>query len=172
MCMALYTQSCSMLSTSHSYICLAIASALHTGIFDRNTGNWTSEEQVDARAIADVLFIMDAYITTALGLPRMLRDTETSSLSPELSMPKDTRASMYGTCCAVNLASILAEMVESHYPPLRLRPIKNNAYGVKRTDIEESERKLSRWFSQLNQHSDAFTKRKGLQGDNSMRCAT
>ena len=155
-CMAYYTQSCSMTTTCHSYVCIAVATALHIGIFDKSAEQKPNEAVDNSSAVAAVLFIMDTCITTALGLPRLLRDVEIDLIVPESSMSLDLRSPLVGTACAVHLARLLAQIVESNYPSLRVRPQTDKTYVVKCSDIEESERQLSLWFTQMKHHSVTF----------------
>ena len=61
----------------YSYICMAVAAALQMGLFsEASSKDLTEPEALHRRRIYSVLNIMDTYVTTALGLPRTLRDSE------------------------------------------------------------------------------------------------
>ncbi len=160
-CMAIYAQSCSMMSTSHSYICMAIAAALHLGIFDEDADDQQTKgggHDSHRSAVAAVLFTLDTYITTALGLPRMLRDVRLACFLPESPHSNDPRDPLYGTFCGAHLANILSEIFESVYPAPRRNSSLNGVYGIKKQDVERVQKQLTWWFRQLDDTASSPSK--------------
>ena len=120
LCMILYTQVSSMMSTCYSYICIAVAASLQMGLFTEDASKDLSEtERLYRRRIFCVLNIMDTYVTTALGLPRTLRDVKSDHLTPCTKRPNSGMDPMAGTYAHAELIQILASVVESNHPVTR-----------------------------------------------------
>lgn len=129
---------------------MAVASALQMGLFTEAASKDLPEvEQLHRRRIYSVLNIMDTYVTTALGLPRTLRDVETDLIWPLPSQPESTRDSMAGTYAHAKLIQILALAVEANHPVTRPISEKNGFYGVEYSKITATEEQLEAWFASL-----------------------
>lgn len=159
LCMILYTQVSSMMSTCYSYICMAVAAALQMGLFTEDASKDLPEsEKLYRRRIFAVLNIMDTYVTTALGLPRTLRDVESDHLMPSRFRPASLNDPMAGTFAHAELIQILASAVESNHPVTRKISQKNGFYGVEYSKITATEEQLEAWFETLPQNpADAST---------------
>lgn len=150
LCMILYTQASSMMSTCYSYICMAVASSLQMGLFTETASkDLPVEERSARRKIAAVLYMMDAYVTTALGLPRTLRDLEPVRALPTMVEPESVHDPMFNTHAHSRLIQILAVTVESNHPVTRPIAQKDGFYGVEYSKITTTEDQLEQWFEQL-----------------------
>lgn len=150
LCMIIYTQGASMMSTCYSYICMAVAASLQKGLFTEALCSVPDKEKAPARAISMVLFIMDAYVTTALGLPRTLRDIDIHCLKPVQALPENAHHLMSGTYAHAQLAQILASTVENNHPVTKPIPHRNSFYGVAYAKIVSAENQLTDWFERLS----------------------
>ncbi|KAI7228304.1 hypothetical protein KC330_g7982 [Hortaea werneckii] len=150
LCMILYTQASSMMSTCYSYICMAVAASLQMGLFTESASKDLPESEKHVRRrIAAVLYMMDTYVTTALGLPRTLRDMEPDRALPTLTPPTSIHDPMFGTYAHSRLIQILAVTVESNHPVTKPIGQKNGFYGVEYSKIVATEEQLERWYNQL-----------------------
>jgi hypothetical protein len=180
MCMALYTQGCSMMSTCHSYICMAIAAALHMGIFaediDRSEpddhSSETDDHMANRDAVAAVLFVLDAYITTTLGLPRMLRDTSLMSWFQESTVANDPQHTKYSTFRGAQLACILADILGTVYPEPIRKFSAHKTLSIKRTGVEKIERQLKWWYDQLDSATSTLYQHSNSRNDSFLRQAS
>jgi hypothetical protein len=138
--MILYTNAASMLSTSYSYICTAVAAALQMGLFSEAAEKDVPDDQKPRRrAIFSVLSMCDTYITTSLGLPRTLRDIHPERSLPCDAQPSDIHDPMYSTYIHAQLIQILAETVETNHPFTRPISSKNGTYGVEYSKVIATE---------------------------------
>ena len=152
LCMILYTQVSSMMSTCYSYICMAVAAALQMGLFTEIASMELSQgERETRRRVYSVLNMMDTYVTTALGLPRTLRDVKSDHVLPSAVRPHDATDPMAGTYAHAELIQILATAVESNHPVTRPISQKNGFYGVEYSKITATEEQLEAWFATLPQ---------------------
>lgn len=150
LCMILYTQASSMMSTCYSYICMAVAASLQMGLFTESASKDLPDAEKDVRRrIAAVLYMMDTYVTTALGLPRTLRDMEPDRALPTLMPPASIHDPMFGTYAHSRLIQILSVTVESNHPVTKPIGQKNGFYGVEYSKIVATEEQLEQWFNQL-----------------------
>ena len=165
LCMILYTQVSSMMSTCYSYICMAVAASLQMGLFTEDASKDLPEpERLYRRRIFSVLNIMDTYVTTALGLPRTLRDVKSDHLMPKPGRPESVTDPMAGTYAHAELIQILASAVESNHPVTRPISQKNGFYGVEYSKITGTEEQLEAWFETLPQtQADASTPEGAMQ---------
>ncbi|KAK0925842.1 Gypsy retrotransposon integrase-like protein 1 [Friedmanniomyces endolithicus] len=97
LCLILYTNGASMLSTCYSYICMAVAASLQMGLFTELSRQDLAEEKSTRRMMFSVLSICDTFVTLALGLPRTLRDIDPQRSLPIADKPTDIRSPLYGT---------------------------------------------------------------------------
>lgn len=153
--LVLYTQSCNMLSMSYSYICMAVAAALQMNLFEQSHHRDESEEEAARqKAVASVLFILDTYVTTLLGLPRTLRDIDLDSVAPQAALHDGPQGLDFETRAHAGLARILARIVDSHHPAGKSIPHSNGVYTIAYAKIIETENTLGVWFEQLNKSVD------------------
>lgn len=129
LCMILYTQGASMMSTCYSFISMAVAASLQMGLFTVASCSLSDEEKAIGHTISVVLFIMDTYVSTALGLPRALRDIEMNRVAPGLETLQHIHHEFLATCAHARLARILATIVEANHPATRQIPHRNGLYG-------------------------------------------
>ena len=149
LCMILYSQVSSMMSTCYSYICMAVAASLQMGLFTAVASKDLPEsERLYRRRIFSVLNMMDTYVTTTLGLPRTLRDIKSDHLMPSSSVP-DPSDPMAGTYAHAKLIQILGSAVESNHPVTRPISQKNGFYGVEYSKIIATEEQLEEWFASM-----------------------
>lgn len=140
-----------MLSTCYSYVCITVAASLQMGLFADTIHTLPEDEKAHAAVISSVLFVMDVYATTALGLPRTLRDIEIHRVVPGLEMARDPHDPMFGTYKHARLIEILAKTAESNHPVTRRIPmLRNGFYGVEYNKIVCRENELTEWFDELN----------------------
>jgi hypothetical protein len=167
LCMILFTQTSSMMSTCYSYICMAVAASLQMGLFTEVASQELPEpERLCRRRIFSVLNMMDTYVTTALGLPRTLRDVKSDHLMPSATIPQSMSDPMAGTYAHAKLIQILASAVESNHPVTRPISQKNGFYGVEYSKITATEEQLEAWFNGLapqNPAADATTAEGAMQ---------
>jgi hypothetical protein len=156
--MALYTQGCSMMSTCHSYICMAIAAALHMGIF---------AEDIDRSETDDHMANGDCV--AALGLPRMLRDTSLTSWFQESTVASDPRHTKYSTFRGAQLACILADILGTVYPEPIRKSSAHKTLSIKRTGVEKIERQLRWWYDQLDSATSTLHPHANSQDDSFLR---
>ena len=156
-----------MMSTCYSYICMAVASSLQMGLFTEAASKDLPEsEKLCRRRIFSVLNIMDTYVTTALGLPRTLRDVKSDHLMPSPTRPESVDDPMAGTYAHAELIIILARAVEKNHPVTRTISQKNGFYGVEYGNIVTIEERLEAWFENIPHNpADAAT----LPGSMQMR---
>ncbi len=156
LCMILYTQVSSMMSTCYSYICMAVAASLQMGLFTEVASKELPEsERLYRRQLFSVLNMMDTYVTTTLGLPRTLRDVKSDHLMPSPTKPQSMKDPMTGTYVHAELIQILASAVESNHPVTRPISQKNGFYGVEYSKIVTIEDQLEAWFNGLQDPADA-----------------
>lgn len=156
LCMILYTQVSSMMSTCYSYICMAVAASLQMGLFTEVASKELLEsERLYRRRLFSVLNMTDTYVTTTLGLPRTLRDVKSDHLMPSPTKPLSMNDPMAGTYVHAQLIQILASAVESNHPVTRPISQKNGFYGVEYSKIVTVEEQLEAWFNGLQNPADA-----------------
>ena len=147
-----------MMSTCYSYICMAVAASLQMGLFTEVASKEFPEaEKLYRRRLFSVLNMMDTYVTTALGLPRTLRDVKSDHLMPSPAEPQSMSDPMAGTYAHAQLIQILARAVESNHPVTRPISQKNGFYGVEYSKITATEDQLAAWFNGLQHPADAAT---------------
>ncbi|KAK5114900.1 hypothetical protein LTR62_002059 [Meristemomyces frigidus] len=140
LCMITYTNGASMMSTCYSYICMAVAAALQMGIYsDLVNRDMPDAERQQRQTIFTVLSMFDTYVTTALGLPRTLRDIDPGRalLTAPRSIGYDDP--MYGTYMHAQLIQILATTVETNHPFTRPIETRDGTYGVEYSKIVATE---------------------------------
>lgn len=144
---------------------MAVAAALQMGLFTEDASTDLPEsEKLCRRRIFAVLNIMDTYVTTALGLPRTLRDVESDHLMPSRFRPESLNDPMAGTFAHAELIQILASAVESNHPVTRKISQKNGFYGVEYSKITATEEQLEAWFETLPANpTDASTPEGAMQ---------
>lgn len=131
---------------------MAVAASLQMGLFtDLSRSELSDRDKGERWTIFSVLYIADTYVTTALGLPRTLRDMEPESGLPGPFRPTDVRDPLYGTYAHAQLIQILAETVESNHPVTRPIEQKNGFYGVDYSKITSTENRLEAWHAELLQ---------------------
>ena len=131
---------------------MAVAAALQMGLFTEAASKDLSDsEKLHRRRIFAVLNIMDTYVTTALGLPRTLRDVESDLIWPLPTQPDSIRVPMAGTYAHAKLIQILAVAVEANHPVTRPISEKNGFYGVEHHKITATEEQLKEWFANFLQ---------------------
>ena len=165
LCMILYTQVSSMMSTCYSYIGMAVAASLQMGLFTEIASKDMPEsERLYRRRVFSVLNIMDTYVTTALGLPRTLRDVKSDHLMPSPAEPESIVDPMAGTYVHAKLIQILASAVESNHPVTQPIGQRHGFYAVEYSKIVVTEEQLETWFSSLPQNPfDASTTEASMQ---------
>ena len=150
LCIILYAQASSMMSTCYSYVCMAVAASLQIGLFtDTATHDMSSSDKICGRRIFCALNIMDTYVTIALGLPKTLRDVDSDRTLPTPAKPLTATDSLAGTYAHAQLIQILAAAVDSIHPVTRPITQKNGFYGVDYHKIAVIEKQLEAWFAQL-----------------------
>lgn len=118
------------------------------GLFTHKNSTYRTNEQPPGKPVAVVLFIMDSYVTMALGLPRTLRDVDPTYIMPEPA-PNDMRTPSNVTQMHARLARILGEMIESSHPPLKHKHQSRGFYAVESSMVDRAEGELDKWFAQL-----------------------
>lgn len=158
LCLIIYLQASSMLSTCYSYICAGVASSLRMGLHcPAVIEELPTEQRQVRRCIFSVLNIMDTYVTTALGLPRTLRDIDSESVVPiaqsppadTSSLPNDPDASLAATNAHAKLIHIMGRAVDSNHPVTRPVCQKNGFYGVEYRRVAAVEDELGAWYRNL-----------------------
>lgn len=138
------------MSTSYSYICIAVSTSLQMGLFEDDSPHGISEsEKLCRRQIFAVLNIMDTYVTVALGLPKTLRNVVSNQVLPAPTKPLTITEPLAGTYAHAQLILILAAAVELIHPPTRPISEKNGFYAVEYCKITAIEQQLEAWFAQL-----------------------
>ncbi|KAK4989692.1 Gypsy retrotransposon integrase-like protein 1 [Elasticomyces elasticus] len=160
LCMVVYLQSTSMMSTCYSYICAAVAASLRMGLHLSYASQHLSvEERTAQRRLFAVLNMMDTYVTTALGLPKTLRDIDSDHL---LLFPANESAGQSArvvlddptsldaaTHAHAKLILILSRAVENNYPVTRPPFTTNGFYSVQYQRIAQIEADLEQWLNNL-----------------------
>lgn len=129
---------------------MAAAAALQMGLLSGSMHCLSPEDKACARSITTVLFITDAYITTALGLPRTLRDIDLDRLAPALDSKEKLQVLEIETVAHAGVVKILARIMEDNHPATKRIPQSNGFYGVQYSHIVQAEDRLTTWFDQLN----------------------
>lgn len=178
MCMVIYFQAASMISTSYSYICAAVAASIRMGLHTSAASEGLDADERHARRrIFSVLNMMDTYVTTALGLPRTFRDVGSDHLLPiaaerlpsenDLSFSDNPPSLVMGTHAHAKLVIIMAKAVELNHPLNRPSYISGGYYSIPHHQIVEIESQLDTWQEDLrdisavlgsldNQNNEAF----------------
>ena len=128
---------------------MAVAASLQMGLFTE-TNRISEADRAQRGSVAAALFIMDTYVTTALGLPRTLRDINLECVVPDLGRPYKAHQPNFGTLAHACLARILADIVENNHSVTRQIPHRNGFYGVPYKNIAVAENKLQHWFECLD----------------------
>lgn len=152
LCMIIYMQASSMMSTCYSYICAGVAASLRLGLHVSSASEGLPEHERDIRRrIFSVLNILDTYVTVALGLPKTLRDVESDHLLPlpTPATPDDFASPLAATQAHAALITILAKVVDSNHPVTKPISQKNGFYSVEYKNVVAIEEDLERWFSAL-----------------------
>ncbi|KAL1306511.1 hypothetical protein AAFC00_005205 [Neodothiora populina] len=161
LCLVIYLQASSMLSTCYSYICAAVAASLRMGLHSPAILETLSPDQRRIRrCIFSVINIMDTYVTTSLGLPRTLRDVDSESVVPipqpsdsftpvSFFLPEDADISLTATNAHAKLIHIMARAIDSHHPLNRPPCQQNGFYTVEYHRIVAVEEELEAWYNAL-----------------------
>lgn len=164
--LVIFLQANSMISTAYSFICAAVAACLRMGLHSTaSLEGLPSEQRRERRYIFAVLNIMDTYVTTALGLPRTLRDVATDSVVPmpdapnhttldESALPEYKDPMLVATNAHAKLVNIMARAMDSNHPVTNHLCQSNGFYSVQYTRIVAMEQELEAWHAALPQSLD------------------
>jgi len=107
--------------------------------------------------------MMDTYVTTALGLPRTLRDVGSDHLLPiaaeklpsenDLSFFDNPPSLVMGTHAHAKLVIILGKIIEMNYPVTRPYYKSDGFYTIPYPNIVDIERQLDQWHKALGEIS-------------------
>lgn len=162
-----------MLSTCYSYICAGVAAALRMGLHVPSASDGLPEHERNVRrCLYSVLNIMDTYVTTALGLPKTLRDVQKDHSLPMIDheTPEASarlvfdhpNAPLAATHAHAKLISILERVVQYIYPVIGPIAQKNGHYSVSYSSVAIIETELDSWFNALPDNT-------ALDGDDNLQ---
>ena len=98
-------------------------------------------------------------MTTALGLPRTLRDVDSESVVPIMKhstahdssdLPNDEDIGLATTNAHAKLIHIMARAVDFNQPLMKPVCQKNGFYGVEYSKIAQAEEELNAWYEALS----------------------
>jgi len=157
-----FLQATANLSGCHTFVGIAIRSALRMGLHRRLTHiRMTPIEDETRRRVFHVIRQMDIYLSTTLGLPLLLRDKDIDQPLPtEVDDEYITEHGIHnpppGTPCFfqafnahANLMQILAKVVEHLYPPNGIGEASSVTYMISHDRIKEIEQDLRSWSDEL-----------------------
>lgn len=164
LCMIIFTQASSMMSTCYSYICMAVAASLRLGLHSDTAGaHLPKEERLERKRVFTVLDILDTYVTIALGLPKTLRgiapvlgkrqQTVQSPSEPQLTEHVEEALDV-GTAFHASLTAILANAIEDSHSPVRACGQGNDFYRVRYGKVMATENSMETWFATLPRTPD------------------
>lgn len=118
------------------------------------------DQRLVRRCVFSVLNVMDTYVTTALGLPRTLRDVKPDNLLPipghangelEKTHWEKHKHALAATHAHAKLAIIMAQVVETNHPIMTAQYRKNGFYGIEYYKIAAAEQELDTWYKEIPQ---------------------
>jgi hypothetical protein len=164
LCMIIYFQSSSLMSSCYSYISLAIASAFRMGLHRSAVLKFFNPIQQEVRKRTFwVLQTMDTYVATMLGLPKNIRaedldqdmplDTDDEFITYEgiLPTPKGHLSIMAVTNAHTKLLLIMAKVVSCIYPSQKDLSREFVSYQVDYRGVVKVEAELDEWFRNVIQ---------------------
>jgi hypothetical protein len=162
MCMIIHLQALGMLPTCYSYISLAMAACTRMGLHRSETlAKFNTVEQETRKRIFWALRTMEAYITTILGLPRILSDEDTDQEFPgevedyliidgnSPSSADSLVSSMAIANAHTKLLIIMGKLKQFVLGSGKADSKDGGTYRVDYARIIEAEKELESWVSQL-----------------------
>ena len=169
--MGLFLQCSLQMSTSYTYIGIALKSAVHMGLHRRVASPLNPIERETRRRIFWVLRKMDTYVSAVLGLPSSISDDDIDQEMPlevddacileDRILPQHYGhfAQMTATNAHIRLMGILQKITTYVYPPKglehRIRG-RRKVYLVEQSKVYEIELALQRWLNELPESPEAF----------------
>jgi hypothetical protein len=161
--MILFLQSSAKLSTCYSYVGIAVRSSLRLGLHRSVTANFNPIERELRKRVFWVVWKMDTYVSTLLGMPLVMSDDDIDQEFPSLlddgyitsdgnlPSPPDQICMMAGVNAHTALVRILAKVIRYIYPVKNARHSSNShhTYMVSHSRIREIERDLQAWMEAL-----------------------
>ncbi|KAK0612152.1 fungal-specific transcription factor domain-containing protein [Immersiella caudata] len=159
----LFLQATANLRACHTFVGIAVRSALRMGLHRHLPHARMSPIEVETRRrVFHVIRQMDIYLSTTLGLPLLLQDKDIDQPLPTevddgyiteyaiLSPPPSTPSLFQAFNAHAKLIKILAKVVEHLYPPIGIGGGASDVtYMISFTRIKETELDLYNWMEQL-----------------------
>lgn len=167
--MIIYLQSTGNISLCYSYISVAMASSLRMGLHRSDPTNAFGpiEHEIRKRTFW-VLRTMETYVSTLLGLPRIVSDEDIDQEKPSefedeyildnRTFPAETShiSTITATKAHIELITILAKVVRSVYASGYNFSFRNGLCQVDASKVVEIENDLERWSQQLHHIPNTF----------------
>lgn len=163
--MILFLQSTSNLSICHSYIGVALRSALRMGLHRSLSGNFNPIERETRKRVFWIIQKLDTYVSAILGFPIMLSDDDIDQELPIevddeyitkdaiLPMPPGKMSLLVASNAHTRLMVITRKVVKHIYPIKGLeQSIAGNSkasYTISHSKIREIEKDLADWLDML-----------------------
>ncbi|QSZ34893.1 hypothetical protein DSL72_007754 [Monilinia vaccinii-corymbosi] len=163
--MVLFLQSTSNLSICHSYIGIALRSALRMGLHRSLSGSFNAIERETRKRVFWLIRKLDTYVSAILGFPIMLSDDDIDQDMPLevddeyitkdaiLPMPPGKMSLLVASNAHTRLMVITRKVVKHIYPIKGLeQSISGNSkasYTISHSKIREIEKDLVDWLDML-----------------------
>lgn len=163
--MILFLQSTANLSICHSYIGVALRSALRMGFHRSLSGNFNPIERETRKRVFWITQKLDTYVSAILGFPIMLSDDDIDQDMPIevddeyitkdaiLPMPPGRMSLLAASNAHTRLMVITRKVVKHIYPIKGLEQSisghRKASYTISHSKIREIERDLADWLDML-----------------------
>lgn len=163
--MILFLQSTANLSICHSYIGVALRSALRMGFHRSLSGNFNPIERETRKRVFWIIQKLDTYVSAILGFPIMLSDDDIDQDMPIevddeyitkdaiLPMPSGRMSLLAASNAHTRLMVITRKVVKHIYPIKGLEQSISGhskaSYTISHSKIREIERDLADWLDML-----------------------
>jgi len=160
--MVFYLQSVGEISTCYSYISVALASSLRMGFHRSDAADaFDLIERETRKRMFWILRTMETYITTLLGLPKLINDEDIDqeqllevddefiTARTIVPMPRSHAPTIAATIAHVQLTTILAKVVQSVYGSKDSWHARDGLCQVDYTKVAAIEKELEQWCQQL-----------------------
>lgn len=162
-CQARYLVSISLVSRAYSQVCIGIGAALRLGLHTSSVslhGDFSDAELLQRRRVFASLYLMETYLVSILGIPKILRDPESE---PIIGMKEEdlarlslgpcsnsTDMSMLEAMACQKLYHILVDTVEDRFSMQRRWGRTTDGTPDEDFDlVKKREAELMQWHSNL-----------------------
>lgn len=162
---AQFLLSASMLSKAYAHICTGVAAALRMGLHVSSSSlghghGFSKEDLFRRRQVFSVLNMMDTYLSSILGMPKILHSADTDQTIPlreedvadqgRSFVSENPHTPISETILCTTVYGILAKVIGSRYPIRKMSPsAEKQTYNASTDEVLALEQELEEWHNNL-----------------------